>query len=146
MAATSGSVETATLLLDKGADPNSKEAGSGQTPLSFAAAFDRPEVIKLLASRGADIDLATQVREPVTPQRGQVPGQQFQQGQQQGQQAQGQQAQGQQAQGQGAPQAAGGRGGRGGRGAQGEPDARRFPGAAQERPALRKQRGCGTPP
>ena len=120
MAAGSGNVEATKLLLEKGADPNAKETESGQTPLSFAAAFNRADVIKLLASKGADVNLATKVRQPVQQQRGEVPGQQFQQrgqqqGQQQGQQAQAGAAAAAPAQGQAAAQQ-GGRGGRGGRG------------------------------
>jgi ankyrin repeat protein len=70
MAATSGNVEAARMLLDKGADPNAKEAESEQTPLSFAAAFNRSDMIKLLAYRGADVNLLTKVRQPVQQQPG----------------------------------------------------------------------------
>ncbi len=52
-AAFKGDAEIAWLLLDHGAAPDG--AGpDGKTPLMFAAMFDRPELIDLLLSRGAD--------------------------------------------------------------------------------------------
>jgi ankyrin repeat protein len=46
---------------------NAKETEHGQTPLMFAAAFDRPDAIDELAKNGADLNLATEVQQP--PQR-----------------------------------------------------------------------------
>src|SRR5262249_60862287 len=49
---------------------------NGQTPLAFAAAFNRPEAIRILLQRGADVDLASRVQEPPKPaNRGQGNGQ-----------------------------------------------------------------------
>jgi len=49
MAAISGNREAVRLLIEKGADVNAKEKEHGQTPLMFAAAFDRPPSITLRA-------------------------------------------------------------------------------------------------
>jgi ankyrin repeat protein len=61
LAARSGSVETATRLLENGADVNAKEATHGQTALMVAAGLDRADVVKLLLSRGADASIASSV-------------------------------------------------------------------------------------
>jgi hypothetical protein len=53
-AARAGSVEIATLLLDKGADANG--ALAGKTPLQVALASGPPEMVKLLVARGARLD------------------------------------------------------------------------------------------
>jgi len=126
MAASSGQPDAVKLLLDHGADPNAVETEHGQTALGFAAAFDRPEVIKVLVAQGAKVDQASKViPPPPPPQRGfgQFGGQGGGRGAQgQTAQAQGAQAQGGQAkepQGQGAAPAAG----RGGHGAQPSPPA-----------------------
>ena len=50
-----GEVEIATLLLDAGADPNLPD-DDGSTALFFAADYDKAELIRLLLSRGAQID------------------------------------------------------------------------------------------
>ncbi len=69
MVAMAGNRESARLLLEHGADVNdAKESEHGQTPLIFAAAFDRPGVIEELIKHGADPDLATAVQQ--VPQRG----------------------------------------------------------------------------
>src|SRR5262249_46368412 len=47
--------------LDRGANPNSKDITSGQTPLMFAAANGRADVIKLLVARGGDTAAVTLV-------------------------------------------------------------------------------------
>ncbi len=60
-AALSGSVDTAKVLLDAGADVNAREKAHSQTALMFAAAEGRADVIKLLASRGADLKATTEV-------------------------------------------------------------------------------------
>jgi ankyrin repeat protein len=59
LAAWSGTAEIATLLLDKGADVNAREAEWEQTPLIFAAAQNRLDVVRVLLARGADPALAT---------------------------------------------------------------------------------------
>jgi ankyrin repeat protein len=115
MAASSGDAESVNLLIGKGADPNVRETENGQTAMGFAAAFNRPDAIKALLQRGANIDLASKVQQPpAPPQRGAF-----------GNFAQGQGGQAAaQGQGQGAQAAAqGGRGGRGGRGAAAAPPA-----------------------
>jgi ankyrin repeat protein len=54
--ARSGRVEAAKRLLDAGADVNAKEGWGGQSAIMWAAAQSQPEMIKLLAARGADVD------------------------------------------------------------------------------------------
>jgi len=49
------SIELVELLLDKGADPNSKNE-NGETPLHKACYWNRIEIAKLLIERGADVD------------------------------------------------------------------------------------------
>ena len=56
MAAASGSVDAVESLLDHGASVNARETAREQTALMFAAALDRVPVVRLLASRGADLD------------------------------------------------------------------------------------------
>lgn len=46
-------VETVTLLLDRGADPNARQQ-VGYTPLMAAAGAGRDDIVSLLLSRGAD--------------------------------------------------------------------------------------------
>ena len=48
-----------TLLLERGADPNAKEAEWGQTPLMFAAALNRADAITALLAAKADPSVAT---------------------------------------------------------------------------------------
>jgi ankyrin repeat protein len=64
LAAMSGSRDTVRLLIEKGALVNAKETEHGQTPLIFAAAFDRSDVIAELARNGAELNLATDVQQP----------------------------------------------------------------------------------
>ena len=59
LAAGSGATDGVAALLDKGADPNVRERVYGQTPLIFAAEFDRAQTITLLIKRGADPSLKT---------------------------------------------------------------------------------------
>ena len=54
--ARTGNVEAAQLLRDAGADPNAFETWGGQTALMWAAARRHPDMIRLLAEHGADID------------------------------------------------------------------------------------------
>jgi uncharacterized protein len=54
--ARSGKLEAATRLLDAGADVNSKEDWGEQSALMWAAAQSQAEMVKLLASRGADVN------------------------------------------------------------------------------------------
>ncbi|MSR36430.1 MAG: hypothetical protein EXR95_07275 [Gemmatimonadetes bacterium] len=58
-AAGSGSAEAAAALLAKGAQIDAKEAMWEQTPLIFAASYDRPDVIKLLLAHGANANAVT---------------------------------------------------------------------------------------
>jgi ankyrin repeat protein len=60
--ARTGNVEAATLLLDAGADVNAIELWGEQSALMWAAAQKQPAMIKLLASRGADVDAHGAVR------------------------------------------------------------------------------------
>jgi ankyrin repeat protein len=55
-AARSGHVEAATVLLEAGADINAKEQFGGQSALMWAAAQSQPAMVKLLASKGADLN------------------------------------------------------------------------------------------
>ena len=59
------------LLLDRGADVNAKDLTNGQNALMFAAANGRTEVVKLLVSRGAELNALTSpaVREQVRVNR-----------------------------------------------------------------------------
>jgi ankyrin repeat protein len=54
-----GGEATVKLLLDKGSDPNAREAAAGQTALMFAAADGRLAAVKELLAHGADPKLAT---------------------------------------------------------------------------------------
>jgi ankyrin repeat protein len=60
--ARTGHVEAATLLLDAGADVNAVELWGQQSALMWAAAQKQPAMIKLLISRGADVDARGAVR------------------------------------------------------------------------------------
>ena len=61
LAARSGSVDTATRLIENGADINAKESTYGQTALMVAAGLNRAELVALLLARGADPTLASSV-------------------------------------------------------------------------------------
>jgi len=54
--ARSGHVDAAKILLDAGADTNAKETWGGQSALMWAAAQSQPEMVKLLASSGANLN------------------------------------------------------------------------------------------
>jgi len=60
--ARTGDVAAATLLLDAGADVNAVELWGQQSPLMWASAQKQPAMIKLLVSRGADVDAHGAVR------------------------------------------------------------------------------------
>jgi ankyrin repeat protein len=60
--ARTGNVAAATLLLDAGADVNAIELWGEQSALMWAAAQSQPAMIKLLISRGADVDARGIVR------------------------------------------------------------------------------------
>jgi len=55
-AAGAGNIAVVTALVSQGADVNAKEKSRQQTPLMFASARNRAEVVKFLASRGARLD------------------------------------------------------------------------------------------
>ncbi len=55
-AARSGKLDAAKRLLDAGADVNAKEDWGGQSAVMWASSQSQPAMIKLLASRGADVN------------------------------------------------------------------------------------------
>ena len=57
--ARTGNVEAAKLLLDRGAKVDAKEKWGGQTPLMWASARRHPEMMRLLISKGADVNAAS---------------------------------------------------------------------------------------
>ena len=61
-----GSAEGAKHLLDAGADVNARAGDAQQTPLMFAAAADRADVVTLLMERGADPNITTMLMEAAT--------------------------------------------------------------------------------
>jgi ankyrin repeat protein len=54
--ARTGNVEAAKLLLEQGAAVDAKEKFGGQTPLMWASARRHPEMMRLLISKGADVN------------------------------------------------------------------------------------------
>jgi len=60
-AAAAGNADALDALIDKGADVNAREPEWGQTPLVFAAEFNRPAAIRELIKRGADPSVHTAV-------------------------------------------------------------------------------------
>lgn len=54
-AAVRGRLEAVRLLLDRGADPNTREAGGSVSPLHLAAAQSRVEVMRALLDAGCDV-------------------------------------------------------------------------------------------
>jgi ankyrin repeat protein len=62
-AARSGHVEAARRLLDAHADINAKETWGGQSALMWAAAQSQPEMVKFLASSGADVNARGVIRQ-----------------------------------------------------------------------------------
>jgi uncharacterized protein len=61
--ARTGNVDAARRLLEAGADVNAKEEFGGQTALMWAAAQSQAEMVKLLASKGADLNARGVVRQ-----------------------------------------------------------------------------------
>jgi ankyrin repeat protein len=62
-AARTGRTDAATPLLDRGADPNAREPWQGETAVMWAAGENHGEMVRLLASRGADLDAHSNVIE-----------------------------------------------------------------------------------
>ena len=63
LVARAGNVEAAKLLLAHGAKVDARETFGEQTPLMWAAARRHPEMVELLASRGADVNARSAVRD-----------------------------------------------------------------------------------
>ena len=61
--ARAGKVDAATRLLEAGADVNAKEEWGGQTALMWAAVQSQAEMVKLLASKGADLNARGVIRQ-----------------------------------------------------------------------------------
>jgi len=61
--ARSGKIDAARRLLDAGADVNAIEKWGGQSAIMWAAAQSQAEMVKLLASRGADVNAHGVVRQ-----------------------------------------------------------------------------------
>jgi serine/threonine-protein phosphatase 6 regulatory ankyrin repeat subunit B len=61
--ARSGNVAAARLLLNAGAKVDPRESFGGQTPLMWAVARRHPEMVELLASKGADVNARSTIRE-----------------------------------------------------------------------------------
>ena len=55
LAARTGALDVAQLLVERGADVNARETWRGQTALMWAADGDFPEVVELLIANGADV-------------------------------------------------------------------------------------------
>ncbi len=58
-----GNVDAARLLVEARADVNARESFGGQTALMWAAAQRQPEMVKFLASKGADLNARGVVRQ-----------------------------------------------------------------------------------
>jgi uncharacterized protein len=63
LVARSGNVEAAKLLLKAGAVVDARESFGGQTPLMWAAARRHPEMVELLAGKGADVNARSAIRD-----------------------------------------------------------------------------------
>jgi len=61
--ARTGNVEAATLLLQHGAKVDTREHWGGQTALLWAAAQNQPAMLRLLISKGADVNARATVRD-----------------------------------------------------------------------------------
>ena len=63
LVARAGNVDAAKLLLARGAKVDAREKFGDQTPLMWAAARRHPEMVELLASKGADVNARSAVRD-----------------------------------------------------------------------------------
>ena len=63
LVARAGNVEAAKLLLKAGALVDPKESFGGQTPLMWATARRHPQMVELLADKGADVNARSAVRD-----------------------------------------------------------------------------------
>ncbi|HEY6455368.1 MAG TPA: ankyrin repeat domain-containing protein [Steroidobacteraceae bacterium] len=63
LVARAGNVEAAKLLLKAGAAVDPHESFGGQTPLMWAAARRQPQMVELLADKGADVNARSAVRD-----------------------------------------------------------------------------------
>ena len=63
LVARAGDVPAAKLLLKAGAKVDPREAFGGQTPLMWAVARRHPEMVELLASKGADVNARSAIRD-----------------------------------------------------------------------------------
>jgi len=63
LVARAGNVEAAKLLLKAGAEVDARENFGGQTPLMWAAARRHPDMVELLAGRGADVNARSAIRD-----------------------------------------------------------------------------------
>jgi len=63
LVARAGNVEAAKLLLKAGAEVDARESFGGQTPLMWAVARRHPEMVELLADKGADVNARSAVRD-----------------------------------------------------------------------------------
>jgi len=63
LVARAGNVEAAKLLLKAGAKVDPKESFGGQTPLMWAVARRHPAMVELLASKGADVNARSAIRD-----------------------------------------------------------------------------------
>src|SRR5262245_10636948 len=61
--ARSGKIDAAKCLLDAGADVNARETWGGQSAIMWAASQSQPEMVKLLASRVADVNAHGVIRQ-----------------------------------------------------------------------------------
>jgi ankyrin repeat protein len=61
IAAAAGDTRSITSLIENGADINARDGAKGETPLIFAAGFNRTDAVKLLLARGADHKVTTKV-------------------------------------------------------------------------------------
>ena len=60
-AARTGKADAVTLLLDRGANVNAKDAAHAQTALMWAVLENHADIVKLLLARGADVNAQTTV-------------------------------------------------------------------------------------
>jgi uncharacterized protein len=59
-----GKADAVTLLLDRGANVNAKDAVRSQTALMWAVTENHPDIVKLLVARGADVKAQTTINTP----------------------------------------------------------------------------------